>query len=34
MLREIMRTTLAWAIKQVTENSCSYDHVVARLRLT
>ena len=27
-------TTLAWAIEQVTENSCSYDHVVTRLGLT
>ena len=34
MLRETMRTTLAWAIQQVTENSSSYDHVVTRLRLT
>jgi hypothetical protein len=34
MLRETMRTTLAWAIQQVTEGMCSYDHVVARLRLT
>ena len=33
MLRETMRTTLAWAIKEVTENGRSYDHVVARLRL-
>ena len=34
MLRETMRTTLAWAIQQVTECACSYDHVVAKLRLT
>ena len=33
MLRETLRTTLAWAIEQVTENSCSYDHVVTRLGL-
>ena len=33
MLRETLRTTLAWAIEQVTENSCSYDHVVTRLRI-
>jgi hypothetical protein len=34
MLRETMRTTLAWAIREVTENSRSYDHVVTKLRLT
>lgn len=34
MLRETMRTTLAWAIQQVTECSRSYDHVIARLNLT
>lgn len=33
-LRETLRTTLAWAIEQVTEYSCSYDHVVTKLRLT
>lgn len=33
MLRETLRTTLAWAIKQVTEFSQSFDHVVAQLRL-
>jgi len=33
MLRETLRTTLAWAIEQVTERSCSYDHVVTRLGL-
>ena len=31
---ETLRTTLAWAIDQVTEKSRSYDHVVAKLRLT
>ena len=34
MLGEILRTTLAWAIEQVTEKSRCYDHVVAKLRLT
>jgi len=34
MLRETLRTTLAWAIQQVTEKSSSYEHVVAKLRLT
>lgn len=34
MLRETLRTTLAWAIEQVTEYSYSYDHVVTRLGLT
>ena len=34
MLGETLRTTLAWAIEQVTEKSRSYDHVVAKLRLT
>lgn len=33
MLRETLRTTLAWAIEEVAENGRSYDHVVARLRL-
>jgi hypothetical protein len=33
MLREGLRTTLAWAIKQVTEREQSVDHVVAQLRL-
>jgi hypothetical protein len=33
MLRETLRTTLAWAIEEVTENGRSYDHVMARLRL-
>lgn len=33
MLRETLRTTLAWTIEQVTEYSCSYDHVVTKLRL-
>lgn len=34
MLRETLRTTLAWAIQQVTEKSSSYDHVIAKLGLT
>jgi hypothetical protein len=34
MLRESLRTTLAWAIEQVTEKQQSVDHVVARLRLS
>ena len=34
MLRETLRTTLAWAIEQITEKSRSYNHVVAQLRLT
>jgi hypothetical protein len=34
MLRETLRTTLAWAIEQVTDYSRSYDHVVAQLGLT
>ena len=34
MLRETLRTTLAWAIQQVTEKSSSYEHVVAKLGLT
>jgi hypothetical protein len=34
MLRETMRTTLAWAIEQVTDYSRSYDHVVTTLGLT
>ena len=33
MLRETLRTTLAWAIQQVTEKSSSYEHVVAKLGL-
>jgi hypothetical protein len=28
MLRETLRTTLAWAIEEVAENGRSYDHVV------
>jgi hypothetical protein len=34
MLRETMRTTLAWAIEEVAENGRTYDHVVTTLRLT
>src|SRR6185312_2696550 len=34
MLRENLRTTLAWAIEQVTEKQQSVDHVVAQLRLS
>jgi hypothetical protein len=33
MLRETLRTTLTWAIKQVTEHSQSEEHVVAQLGL-
>jgi len=33
MIGETLRTTLAWAIEQVTEKSRSYVHVVAKLRL-
>jgi DDE superfamily endonuclease len=33
MLRESLRTTLAWAIRQVTESSQSLEHVVACLGL-
>lgn len=34
MLRETLRTTLAWAIQQVTEKSSNYTHVVTKLGLT
>jgi hypothetical protein len=34
MLRETLRTTLAWAIEQVTEKSRSFEQVVTQLRLT
>lgn len=34
MLRETLRTTLAWAIEQVAEKSQTYEHVIAQLRLT
>ena len=34
VLRETLRSTIAWAIEQVTDYSRDYDHVVARLRLT
>ena len=34
MLNETLRSTLAWAIQQVTEKSQSYHHIVAKLRLT
>jgi hypothetical protein len=33
MLRETLRTTVAWAIEQVSEYSRSYEHVITRLRL-
>jgi hypothetical protein len=33
MLRENLRTTLAWAIEQVTERERPFQHVVAQLRL-
>ncbi len=34
MAKEALRTTLAWAIEQVTERNQPYGHVVARLGLT
>jgi hypothetical protein len=34
MLRENMRTTLAWVIEQVTEKERPFDHVVAQLGLS
>lgn len=34
VLRETLRSTLDWAIEQVTEYGCSRDHVMAHLRLT
>ena len=34
MIREALRTTLAWAIEQVTEKNQPYDHVVAQLGLS
>ena len=34
MLRENLRTTLAWVIEQVTEKERSFDHVVAQLGLS
>ena len=34
VLRETMRSTLDWAIEQITEYSRSRDHVMAHLRLT
>ena len=34
MLRETLRTTLAWAIRQITEQSSNCDQVVAKLGLT
>jgi hypothetical protein len=33
MLKETLRTTLAWAIDQVTERGLSFDRVVAQLSL-
>jgi DDE superfamily endonuclease len=33
MLRESLRTTLAWAIEQVTEKERPYEHVIAQLGL-
>jgi hypothetical protein len=29
-----LRTTLAWAIEQVTERGLSFEHVVAQLSIT
>jgi DDE superfamily endonuclease len=34
LLRETLRTTLSWAIQQVTENGSSYERVVTKLGLT
>src|SRR3954453_471833 len=34
MVKEALRTTLAWAIEQVTEKDQTYGHVVAQLGLT
>ena len=34
VLRETMRSTIAWAIEQATAGSQSYDHIVARLCLS
>ena len=34
VLRETMRSTIAWAIEQATDYSISNDHIVKRLRLT
>jgi hypothetical protein len=34
MAKEALRTTLAWAIEQVTEKNQSYGRVVAQLGLT
>ncbi len=34
ILRETLRTTLAWVIQQVTEKSSSYEHVTTKLGLT
>jgi hypothetical protein len=34
MIKEALRTTLAWAIEQVTERNQPYGHVVAQLGLT
>src|SRR3954465_10138565 len=33
LIRESLRTTLAWAIEQVTERGLSVEHVVAQLRM-
>jgi hypothetical protein len=34
VLRETLRSTIAWAIEQATDYSRSYDHIVTRLSLT
>ena len=34
MLRETLRSTIAWAIEQATHYSHDFDHITARLRLT
>ena len=34
MLRENLRTTLAWVIEQVTQKERSFDHLIAQLGLS
>jgi hypothetical protein len=34
MTREALRTTLSWAIEQITRFEQHYEHVMAQLRLT
>jgi hypothetical protein len=33
MAKEALRTTLSWAIEQVTERGLSFERVVAQLRI-